>query len=83
MKKQLIIILLVAAVLVCLSLFTGCSKKSNDEALKWKQEYEKLYVINQNLEGQLEAQKQIAQELQQKIAQDQQTIKELQQELQK
>ena len=76
-------ILLVTALLICSLLFTGCGKKTNDEALKWKQEYDKLYVVNQNLKGQLEAQKQILQELQQKIAQDQQTIKELQQQIQK
>ena len=76
-------ILLVTAVLVCSLLFTGCGKKSNDEALKWKQEHDKLYVVNQNLEGQLQAQREMVQQLQEKIEQDQQTIKELQQELQK
>jgi peptidoglycan hydrolase CwlO-like protein len=70
--------LVVTAMLICSLLFTGCGKKSNDEALKWKQEYDKLYVVNQNLEGQLQAQKQKVQELLDRIAKDQQTIKELQ-----
>jgi outer membrane murein-binding lipoprotein Lpp len=79
LKKSIFV---VAAILVCSLLFSGCGKKSNDEALKWKQEYDKLYVVNQNLKGQIEAQKQQVQELTDRIAKDQQTIAELQQKLQ-
>ena len=74
-------ILSVIVILVCLIIFTGCDNKSNEEAQKWKTEYDKLYVINQNLEGQLEAQKEMLEELKQRIQRDQETIKELQEEL--
>lgn len=78
LKKSIFV---VVAVLICSLLFTGCGNKSDDEALKWKTEYDKLYVINQNLKGQLEAQRQQVQQLVERIAKEQQTIKELQQEL--
>lgn len=76
-------ILSIITVLVCLSLFNGCGNKSDEEALKWKTEYDKINVINQNLEGQLESQKIMISELKEVIEKDQQTINELQQELQK
>ena len=52
-----------------------------EEAKKWKDEYDKLYVRNQNLEGQLMAQKQQVLELADRIARDQETIIKLQDEL--
>ena len=53
-----------------------------EEAEKWKQKYDKLYVINQNLEGQLMGQKVQVQQLADRIARDQETIKTHQQEIQ-
>lgn len=76
-------IFIVFAVLICSLLFAGCGSKSNEEARKWKTEYDKVYVRNQNLEGQLEGQKKQIQELVSRIERDQQTIQTLQQELQK
>lgn len=52
------------------------------EAEKWKQEYDKLYVVNQNLEGQIQALKKLMTQLQKNIKSDKDTIKELQQKLQ-
>ncbi len=42
-----------------------------------------MYVMNQNLKGQLEGQKQMLEELKLRIERDQQTIQTLQKELQK
>ncbi len=81
MSKQNIIVIF--AILICSLLFTGCGNKSDEESLKWKSEYDKLYVVNQNLEGQLQAQKKQIQELVDRIDRDQETIKTLQEELQK
>ena len=54
-----------------------------EEAIKWKDEYDKLYLRNQNLEGMLSAQKMQVQELADRIVRDQKTIIELQEELEK
>ncbi len=80
MSKRSIIV--VFTVLVCSLLFAGCGNKSDEEARKWKTEYDKMYVINQNLEGQLAGQKQLLEELKLRIERDQQTIQTLQKELQ-
>ena len=79
MSKQNIVVIFM--ILICLVLFTGCGNKSDEEALKWKTEYEKIYVKNQNLEGQLEGQKKQILELAARIERDQETIKALQDEL--
>lgn len=97
-------IFVVVAMLVCLFLFTGCGKNSDDqarmelvkvkaeleaakiqikEAEKLKTEYDKLYIVNQNLKGQLEAEKHEKEELIKSIDQDQQTIAELREQLKK
>ncbi len=97
-------IFIVTAIFVCLLMYTGCGKNSDDqarlelvkvkaeleaakiqlkEAEKLKTEYDKLYVVNQNLNGQLDAERHKNEEYIKRINQDQQTIKELQQQLQK
>jgi len=58
-------------------------KDAQAEAEKWEKEYEKLHVVNQNLEGQLAAQKKTMQDLMNRITQDQQTIEELRKQLEK
>jgi hypothetical protein len=80
MSKRSIVV--VFTVLICSLLFAGCGNKSDEEALKWKTEYDKMYVINENLKGQLEGQKQMLEELKLRIERDQQTIQTLQKELQ-
>ncbi len=59
--------------LLLVSMLTGCTN--------WKAEYDKLYVRNQNLEGQLDGEKQKQQELVDRISRDQQTIAELQKQI--
>ena len=76
-------IVTIIAMLICLFLFSGCANKSDEEALKWKTEYNKMHVINQNLEGQLEQQKIMIAELKEKIEQNQTTIEALKQEIDK
>ena len=56
-----------------LSLLPGCTN--------WKSEYDKLYVVNQNLEGQLTAEKAKNQEYVDRISRDSQTIAELQKQM--
>ena len=55
------------------SFLTGCTD--------WKAEYDKLYVKNQNLEGQIQNEKQKQQELVGRISRDKQTIDELQKQI--
>jgi chemotaxis protein MotB len=67
----------IITVIITLFLFTllsGCTD--------WKAEYDKLYVVNQNLEGQLSGEKEKNQEYVNRISQDSQTIKDLQNQIQ-
>ena len=59
--------------LILTSLMTGCTN--------WKAEYDKLYVVNQNLEGQLTGEKQKNQEYLDKYSQAQQTIMDMQKQM--
>ena len=56
-------------------------KQAQAEAEKWEKEYEKLYVVNQNLEGQLKAEKNQTQQLVERINRDQLTIEQLRKQL--
>jgi uncharacterized membrane-anchored protein YhcB (DUF1043 family) len=53
------------------------------EAEKLKTEYDKLYIVNQNLKGQLEAEKHEKDELIKSIDQNQRIIAELREQLKK
>ena len=66
-----IIVLIIG--LISVSCLTGCTD--------WKAEYDKLYVRNQNLEGQLDGEKKQTQELASRISKDQQKIIELQKQI--
>lgn len=66
-----IVVLIISLFFV--SVLTGCTN--------WKAEYDKLYVRNQNLEGQIENEKTQKQELVDRISRDQQTIAELQKQI--
>ncbi|MBN2591561.1 MAG: OmpA family protein [Sedimentisphaerales bacterium] len=59
--------------LLFVSFLSGCTD--------WKAEYDKLYVKNQNLEGQLEGKKAEQQDLVDRISRDKQTIAELQRQI--
>ena len=56
-----------------ITLLPGCTN--------WKSEYDKLYVVNQNLEGQLTAEKGKNQEYVDRISKDSQTIADLQKQM--
>ncbi len=63
-------------VIISLVLFLVMSGCTN-----WKAEYDKLYVVNQNLEGQLAAEKSKSQEYEDRINKDSQTIADLQKQM--
>ena len=65
------IILLICCVLFTLS--TGCTN--------WKAEYDKLFVVNQNLEGRLKQKDDEQKQLSDRIYQDQETIDELKRQI--
>jgi chemotaxis protein MotB len=65
------ITLLICCVLFTLS--TGCTN--------WKAEYDKLYVVNQNLEGRLKQKDEEQKQLSDRIYQDQETIDELRRQI--
>ncbi len=70
-NRKNIVVLIVGLLFV--SMLTGCTN--------WKAEYDKLYVRNQNLEGQLDGEKKQTQELAERIDRDQKTIAELQRQI--
>ena len=59
--------------LVSLSLFSGCTN--------WEKKYQALLVEHENLKGQLEYERGEKSQLAERISQDQQTIEELQRQI--